>query len=92
MKPMTEAELLTEIERLQKRISELETRADPDRHAHQNLQQIEWMLAGKRPEHADYVPDYGDLSLLNQGGLILTTVGRELLENIASESLDLLET
>lgn len=39
---------------------------------HQNLRQIEWMLAGRGPERADYVPDYGDLNLLNQGGLILT--------------------
>jgi len=57
-----------------------------------DLHQIEWMLAGKKPGHADYVPGYGDLSLLNQDGLILTTVGREMLGNIASEYLDLLET
>jgi hypothetical protein len=77
MNATSEAELLAEIERLQKRISELETRADRNQHTHQNLQQIEWMLAGKRPEHAGYVPDYGDLSLLNQDGLILTTAGRQ---------------
>jgi len=92
MKSLTKAELEIEIERLRKRIGEMETQADRNQRTHQNLSQIEWTLAGRGPERADYVPDYGDLSLLNQGGLILTTVGRELLRGIASDYLHLLET
>jgi PAS domain S-box-containing protein len=56
------------------------------------LQQIEWMLAGKKIEKWNFVPDYGDLSELNKNGLILNLVGKEQLVQIASEYLDLLET
>jgi PAS domain S-box-containing protein len=59
----------------------------------ERLHQIEWMLDTKNvSEKDDYLPEYGDLSELNQNGLILNTVGREQLRNIASEYMDLLET
>jgi PAS domain S-box-containing protein len=56
------------------------------------LQQIEWMLSGKKIKNKNFVPDYGDLSELNKNGLIRTSVGKEQLVQIASEYLDLLET
>ena len=58
----------------------------------QNLKKIEWMLGGKNSGRDDYIPKYGDLSLLNKKGLILPLVGKDRLKDIASESLDLLET
>lgn len=56
------------------------------------LQQIEWMLSEKGQSKEDYTPEYGDLSDLNQNGIILSLVGKEQLKDIASEYLDLLET
>ncbi|MFP4563062.1 MAG: PAS domain S-box protein [Spirochaetia bacterium] len=56
------------------------------------LRSIEWMLSNKTTRQEEYVPEYGDLSELNTGGLILHSVGKEQLKDIASEYLDLLET
>lgn len=59
----------------------------------EELSKIEWML---RPKGADEskspAPFYGDLSLLNEKGLILSLVGKERLQEIAFEYLELLET
>lgn len=61
--------------------------------AEKNLHAIEWMLKSKNLENkSDYVPEYGDLSLLNENGLILSSIGKRQLRDIASEYLDLLET
>ncbi|MDZ7762065.1 MAG: PAS domain S-box protein [Desulfovermiculus sp.] len=54
--------------------------------------QVEWMLSPAKLESADYTPEYGDLSLLNQKGLILSSVGKDRLRDMAWEYLDLLET
>ncbi len=56
------------------------------------LQQIEWMLSEKKTKDDDFTPEYGDLSELNKNGLILSSVGKDQLTQIASEYLDLLET
>ncbi len=63
--------------------------------AEENLKRIEWMLS-QPVEHAleDAQPaaNYGDLTKLNQNGLILNSVGREMLAKITSDYLDLLGT
>lgn len=56
------------------------------------LRSIEWMLSNKTTKQEEYLPGYGDLSNLNKDGLILYSVGKEQLKDIASEYLDLLET
>lgn len=53
---------------------------------------IEDTLSGTPVDPADFTPEYGDLSTLNQGGILLSTVGKKQLQNIASDYLCLLET
>jgi two-component system CheB/CheR fusion protein len=65
--------------------------------AEESLQRIEWMLAHKKPTPQDLAENdrldgYGDLTLLNRGGLISTHVDKQLLHEIASEYLDMMET
>ncbi len=67
----------------------------PGHHKNQmsnDLQQLAWMLEKKDLGRSGFVPDYGDLSLLNRDGPILTMVGREQLQDIVSDYLDLMET
>ncbi len=56
------------------------------------LKKIEWLLSPKNDEPSYKRPGYGDLSTLNKDGLILNSVGKEVLENIVSDYLSLLET
>ncbi len=56
------------------------------------LRSIEWMLSNKTTQQSEYISEYGDLSTLNKDGIILHSVGKEHLKDIASEYLDLLET
>jgi PAS domain S-box-containing protein len=58
----------------------------------EELQSIQWMLSNKTTRQEESIPGYGDLSELNKEGLILHSVGKEQLKEIASEYLDLLET
>jgi len=57
-----------------------------------NLHSIEWMLSGKRSRTQKYMPEYGDLTKLNKNGLIFSSIGKDQLQQISSEYLDLLET
>ncbi len=58
----------------------------------EHLKAIEWMLTSLVQEDADFSPAYGDLSLLNENGLIMKSVGKERLHHIVSEYLELLQT
>lgn len=63
------------------------------RRREEELRRIEWMLEPKRTAASDaYAPEYGDLSRFNDDGLILSTVGKERLGDLASDYLDRLET
>lgn len=57
-----------------------------------SIDAIEWMLKRKELGKKDYIPEYGDLGKLNKDGLILTAVGKEALQEMVSDYLDLLET
>lgn len=58
------------------------------------LKQIEWMLTKKSADtNIQYSGQpYGDLTELNHGGLILKSVGREMLKRIADDYMGLLGT
>ena len=63
----------------------------------EKLRQLEWMLSGKPPLNTVAQPEtqdtvYGDLTLLNRDGVILRSIGRERLESIADDYLELLGT
>jgi PAS domain S-box-containing protein len=59
----------------------------------EDLQRIEWMLSKKATTvKKDPTPLYGDLSELNSNRLILDSVGKNVLEEIANDSLRLLES
>ncbi len=65
--------------------------------AKDSLKKLEWMLSEKTPptdscQSEDYDRGYGDLTQLNCNGIILKSIGRERLESIASDYLDLLGT
>jgi len=61
--------------------------------AEESLQRIEWMLSKKaKAGKWTQTPVYGDLSELNTSRLILDSVGKKILEDIASDTLRLLET
>lgn len=61
--------------------------------AEEALQRIEWMLSKKTEgEKKAQTPHYGILSDMNTNGLILGSVGKNVLEDIANDSLRLLET
>ena len=69
------------------------------RQTEQDLQRIEWMLSPKPsplsvdvPRDSIEVGAYGDLTSLNRGGIIAASIDKEILQGIASEYLDLLET
>ena len=89
LKPIQNRELIARIDSFMRH----KTAIDDLRKRDEHLRQIEWMLEDKQlMDEESYLPEYGDLSELNQNGLILNSVGREQLRNIASEYMDLLET
>ncbi|MFA5903618.1 MAG: MASE3 domain-containing protein [Desulfobacula sp.] len=66
------------------------------RQAQEALRRIEWMLSKKHTSveegQANGQEGYGDLTALNRDGLILKSVGRDVLKSIAADYLDLLGT
>jgi PAS domain S-box-containing protein len=61
----------------------------------EDLHRIEWMLSTpfeSFDDDAQQKADYSDLTKLNQNGLILNSVGRDMLAKVTSEFLDLLGT
>lgn len=59
-------------------------------------QQLEWLLKKRLPskdlEGESYEPYYGDVTELNTNRLILDSVGKDTLRQIAEDAIDLLET
>jgi DNA-binding response OmpR family regulator len=76
----------------------LQQEAAERRLAEQALRQIEWMLSKKPSFSANGQVEstddqgYGDLTALNRGGLISSSIDKHVLRGIASEYLDLLST
>jgi PAS domain S-box-containing protein len=64
--------------------------------AEEALKRIEWMLSKKHTsiegEEDGHDQGYGDLTALNHDGVILKSVGRDVLRSIAADYLDLLGT
>jgi PAS domain S-box-containing protein len=65
--------------------------------AQEELKRIEWMLSKKHTSAMEGQGDdqdqgYGDLTALNRDGVILKSVGRDVLGSIAADYLDLLGT
>jgi PAS domain S-box-containing protein len=67
--------------------------------AEEELKKIKWMLTSKQPLSASVPPGkdiedqgYGDLTALNRGGLISRSIDKEILRDISTEYLNLLET
>lgn len=63
----------------------------------ENLKKIEWMLSQKQtPVNADQAEvhdqGYGDLTELNDNGIILQSIGPELLSNFSNDYMELLGT
>ncbi|TYB85314.1 MAG: PAS domain S-box protein, partial [Kosmotoga sp.] len=60
----------------------------------EELGQIKWMLNTRKYKHNEEyrTPQYGNLTELNKSGLILKSVGEDILKGIATDYLGLLET
>ncbi|MFO7882032.1 MAG: MEDS domain-containing protein [Kosmotogaceae bacterium] len=58
----------------------------------EQLNKIKWMLKTKQCKKEYIDPHYGNLTELNKSGLILKSIGEEILKEIATDYLSLLET
>lgn len=56
------------------------------------LKKIEWLLKPKDKPKNSYTPDYGDLTNMNRRRVILDAVGKDVLNEVVSDYLSLLET
>ncbi|TXT64334.1 MAG: putative Histidine kinase [Promethearchaeota archaeon] len=60
--------------------------------ARRDLRSIQWLLKKDTINREVFLPNYGDLTKLNGERTILDSIGADLLQEIASEFFDLLET
>ena len=60
--------------------------------AEEHSKKIEWLLQSKKEKPEIRIPDYGDLTTINHNRTILDSVGKEVLNEIVSDYLSLLET
>jgi len=58
----------------------------------EQLKKIEWLLQSKKEKAEVRIPDYGDLTAINRNRTILDSVGKEVLNEMVSDYLSLLET
>lgn len=60
----------------------------------QDLKKIQWLLdkESKKAHPKKYIPEYGDVTLLNTEQTILRHVGKEMLNLLAEDIMDLLDT
>ncbi|MCF8128593.1 MAG: PAS domain S-box protein, partial [Deltaproteobacteria bacterium] len=69
---------------------------DMNKYNEDNLRRIEWLLEKSVQEpgtrETSYAPPYGDITALNTNRLIMDSVGKEMLQEIAENAIDLLET
>jgi PAS domain-containing protein len=76
-------------------ISASQIHVDPSEHD-QGLKRIEWMLSQAKSHALDIrnsaLPSYGDLTSLNLGGLIRSSISDSILTDIAVDYLSLLKT
>jgi PAS domain S-box-containing protein len=93
----TKEQLVIELLELRQRIAKLEKSEAEREQVAAALRRIEWLLKKKLTVASSevkqvYEQPYGNLSKLNKTRLILDSVGKEVLSDIASDYLNLLET
>jgi len=83
-------------EELEQRVKELEEEASKRKQAEEALKNIEWLLTKSvRREPCDdksYAPPYGNLVEMNTDGVLISSVGSDVLANIVNDYLDLIDT
>ncbi len=67
-----------------------------DKKKEEDLQKIEWLLekedSQKKKDKQSYIPFYGDVTELNTERTILDLVGKDTLEMLCTDTMDLLDT
>lgn len=94
-KKKKEEDLVMQLENLQQKYSLLLNMYDQNCQPQKSVPEInglEWLLKPKLKNGSDYKPVYGDITQLNTNGVILGALGRDNLENIVSDFMDLLGT
>jgi PAS domain S-box-containing protein len=82
-------------EELEQKVKEWEKESVSRKQANEALARIEWLLTKSvmpQSDRENYVPAYGNLTKLNTSRVILDAVGEDLLSELASDYLDLLDT
>jgi two-component sensor histidine kinase/CheY-like chemotaxis protein/ligand-binding sensor protein len=87
------------VNKLEKKMLDLEREIARRQKAKEELQHIEWLLtksvqpkSAKQKESAYSRPLYGDLTKLNMSGVLKNLVGKDVLIDIVGDYLDLLES